>query len=734
MADKEEQESRSFIQEMMRRHVVSSTIAYVVGAWVLIQVVDVLAPAFDAPDWSVRALSTVLLVLYPLFLVLAWQYNLTRHGLERTTDDRDRGLSAKPWFRRSIVGLVSIASMAAIWFVWSTGMLTEPTIDTDDAFPRSVAVNSFAAFTSEESQWLGEGIANLIRDNLSQSKFVRMASGRRLNALAIDESEDPLEAALDAGIHYLLQGEIIGSRGGHVLTVRLTDTRTRKQLDARSFEVDADGSLLDRATAVAQYIRALLNVPVQERVDHYSADFAADNPSAYRAFVGALDYWVNFEFSEAERLFQAALTLQPDFAMARYYLAWNLAVQDRLTDALAQLEKVAGNRTLNERDAQYIEALSALLSRDASAGEKYRALVEEYPNDTEARQLLAEAYYQAYELELSLQQYEQLARLEPEVHYGWSGAAYTHMSLGNHELARPAIEKFREIAADNPNVYILRGDLNRAQGQLNDARRDYQLAIEKGPELQDAVVSLARTEYLLGDAEAALKTLDKLIRDEDAVPRYRMDAAFEAGGILNALGRYDDHIAYLDLLHDEFVASEILEAKALADKAMAMLFTGGPSDAARSMAENAIEASPGVATRYLFTRAMIEVAAEDFSAANLTAEKIRALALPPDDPDRTEDKAADYIRGLVAAAIGSTDQAAQYLAAAVDAEGYEYRRYGVAYARVLANNGDRNAALAILDSIAAALDPADPRLDLEKDRLEAIALAAKLGQSLNSTN
>lgn len=711
---------------MMRRHVVSSSVAYVVGAWVLIQVVDVLGPAFDAPDWSVRALSTLLLVLYPLFLVLAWQYNLTRHGLERTADDRDRGLSAKPWFRRSLVGLVSVASVAAIWFVWSSGMLTEAPVDADDSFPRSVAVNSFAAFTNEESQWLGEGIANLIRDNLSQSKFIRMASGRRLNALAIEESDDPLEAALDAGIHYLLQGEIIGSRGGHVLTVRLADTRTRKQLDARSFEVDADGSLLDRATAVAQYIRALLGVPVQERVDHYSADFAAENPSAYRAFVGALDYWVNFEFSEAERLFEAALTLQPDFAMAHYYLAWNLAVQDRLTDALAQLEKVEGDGTLNERDARYIDALSALLNRDATARAKYSELVELYPNDTEARQLLAEAYYQAYELELSLQQYEELARLEPEVHYGWSGAAYTHMSLGEYELARPAIEKFAEIATDNPNVYILRGDLNRAQSKLNDALRDYRLAIEKGPELQDAAVSLARTEYLLGDVEAALKTLDELIRDEEAVPRYRMDAAFEAGGILNALGRYDQHIAYLDLLSAEFVASEILEAKALADKAMAMLFAEGPTDATRSVAEDAVKASPGVATRYLFTRAMIEVAAGDYDAAERTAGEIRALALPPDDPDRTEDKAADYIQGLVAAKAGRTDQANEFLAAAVKSDGHEYRRYGVAYARALANNGDRKAALDILDSIAAAVDPADPRFDLEKDRLEAMELAAEL--------
>lgn len=719
---------------MLRRHIVSSSIAYVVAAWVLIQVVDVLGPAFDAPDWSVRALSTILLVLYPLFLVLAWQYNLTRHGLERTRDDRDRGLSAKPWFRRSLVGAVSIASVGAIWLVWSTGMLTEPLDDADDTFPRSVAVDSFAAFTSEDSEWLGEGIANLIRDNLSQSKFIRMASGRRLNALAIGESDDPLEASRGAGIHYLLQGEIIGSRGGHVLTVRLTDTRSRKQLDARSFEVDADGSLLDRATAIAQYIRALLSVPVQERVDHYSADFAADNPSAYRAFIGALDYWVNFEFSEAERLFEAALKLQPDFAMARYYLAWNLAVQDRLTAATKQLEIVVGDETLNERDSKYIEALSALLNRDAAASEKYRALVEEYPNDTEARQLLAEAYYQSYQLELSLQQYEELARLEPEVHYGWSGAAYTHMSLGNYELAGPAIDRFAEVAADNPNVYVLRGDLNRARGLLDAARRDYQFAIEKGPELQDAVVSLARTEYLLGDAESALKTLDGLIRDDSAVPRYRMDAAFEAGGILNALGRHDEYIAYLDLLRDEFVASEILQAKALAERAIAMLFANGPDDSAKSVAEDAVEASPGVATRYLFARAMIEVAAGDYDDAKRTADEIRALALPPDDPDRTEDMAADYIDGMAAAAVGNADRAIEFLAASANAEGHEYRRYGVAYGRAVANSGDLKRALAILEAVAGDIDPAAPRFDLEKDRLEAAAFAAKIRQLLNTMN
>ena len=708
----------------MRRHVAGASIAYVVGSWVLIQVADVLAPAFGAPDWTIRAITTMLILLFPMFVVFAWEFDITRGGIERTTDDRDRGFSATSWFRRSLVGLISLASIGSIWWVWNSGFMFKPV----EEFPLRIAVASFQAFTgSEESDWIGEGIAALVRDNLAQSDKLQVTSLRRWRAVRdTARGEDVLEAANDAGIRYLIDGELIRNRSGHILTVRLSDTIDGERLDGWTFEVTDETSLLERATAIAQSARALLNIPAQERVDVFAADFAAENPSAYRAFVGALDYWVNFEFSEAKRLLQAALKLQPDYAMANYYLAWILAVEDRTTLALATLERAATARNISQRDKRYIEALSLLLQRDSAAADAYAGIVDRNRSDTEALYLYAEALEHAGNDAAALEQYERLAQLEPEVHHGWSGMAYVNRRLGNYPAANDAIERFAELAPDNPNVYVLRADVSRAEGRLEEAIADYQLAIEKGPELQEGHVSLGVSQYLIGKVDAALATLDGIVRDDEAIPRYRIDAAFQAGGILNGLGRFSDHAAYLGLLEPELRQSANFHAKAQADQATARLLAGSPYENVRELIADSVANSPGVPTRYLFARALGEIAAGDSTALAATVDEIRGHALPPDDPDRTEDKAADYLQGVALLAGGDHAAALPLLQSAVELGGYAYRRYEVDYAGALMRAGRPDDAVAVLAPVLDSIGVVDPRLDLEFDRHRAAHLLLAL--------
>lgn len=726
-----EPKERTFLQELLRRHVFGASAAYVVGAWVIIQVVDVLAPAFNAPEWTIRAITTVLILAFPLVVVIAWEFDTTRKGLKRTEEDRDRGLSARPWFRRSLVGLISLASLASILWVWTSGVLTDETFADKDEnkFPKIVAIDDFKTFAGEESEWLGEGLANLVRDNLSQSEYLRVISLRRWRALSKGlDSEELFEVSREAGIRYLVQGEIIGNRKGFVLSARLTDTADGEQLDAKTFEVEEASSLLDRATSVAQNARAILKVPVEERVDVFAADFAADNPSAYRAFVSALDYWINYDFSDAERMLRASLELQPDFAMARYYLAWILTVQDRSSEAAEILQVASESEDLSPRYAEYIEALGLLLNRDLAEGvEVYSQLVAQYPNDTEARHVLAEFHLLQNNYEAAIAEYKKLTELEPEVHVGWSGLAGIHVQLGDYKSALPYIEKYAALAPDNPNVFVLRGDAQRASGDLEAAINDYTMALQKGPDLQEAAVSLAKSQYLLGRTNEAIATLDKLIRDPSTIPRYRIEAVFAAGGILNALGRFDQHVEYLHLVENDLQASGLFLAKAYADEAFAKLQIEEPDDDMKNLVAKAIAASPGVPTRYLFARGLFELAGQADEALERTAAEIRSHALPPDDPDRTEDKAADYLLGKQALNQEANEIAVQKLRQAVAAGGFQYRLYELALAEALIAIGNHAEAETVLQAITDSRNLAEPRLDLELDRqIARLRLAQRL--------
>ena len=112
-----------------------------------------------------------------------------------------------------------------------------------------------------------------------------------------------------------------------------------------------------------------------------------------------------------------------------------------------------------------------------------------------------------------------------------------------------------------------------------------------------------------------------------------------------------------------------------------------------------------------------------------TIEQIRTYALPPEDPDQTEDKAALYLEGKLLAAEEDWTGAIAKFEAARDTLGYAYRSVDLALGQALAADGQRKAAL---DSLARAVTErdqymaGDPRLDLEYDRRQALGLATRL--------
>ncbi|MDH3984541.1 MAG: hypothetical protein OEV02_10120, partial [Gammaproteobacteria bacterium] len=77
---------QNFFAELKRRNVVRAGAAYVVLAWLVIQVADILFETFAVPNWVMQALVIALAIGLPIVLVGAWVYELTREGLKRTKE------------------------------------------------------------------------------------------------------------------------------------------------------------------------------------------------------------------------------------------------------------------------------------------------------------------------------------------------------------------------------------------------------------------------------------------------------------------------------------------------------------------------------------------------------------------------------------------------------------------------------------------------------------------------
>ena len=87
--------SSGFLHELRRRRVLGSTVAYIIAAWLLVQVADVVLPAFEASPEILQYLIVGLAVLFPFALILSWFFDLTFRGFVVTGKETDDTLTGQ---------------------------------------------------------------------------------------------------------------------------------------------------------------------------------------------------------------------------------------------------------------------------------------------------------------------------------------------------------------------------------------------------------------------------------------------------------------------------------------------------------------------------------------------------------------------------------------------------------------------------------------------------------------
>ncbi len=82
--------------ELKRRNVFRVGMAYIVAAWVLVQIGDIAAENFEAPAWVMKMFISSLFAAYPIILFFSWAYEMTPEGIRRASEvDPSQSISAE---------------------------------------------------------------------------------------------------------------------------------------------------------------------------------------------------------------------------------------------------------------------------------------------------------------------------------------------------------------------------------------------------------------------------------------------------------------------------------------------------------------------------------------------------------------------------------------------------------------------------------------------------------------
>jgi len=558
-----------FFEEIKRRKVYRVAAAYVVVAGGLIQLASAVFPAWELPNWALRLTIILLLIGFPIALILAWALEVTPEGI-RTTQPAPTGRR-----RRNIVALVAIGVIVSA----AAGFFLLPRASAHK-IDKSIAVLPFENFSDDkENAYFADGIQDDILTNLSKIGDLKVIS--RTSVMPYRGKEKNVkEIAQALGVSAILEGSVRKSGNRVRVNVQLINAVNDEHIWSDVYDrdlTDVFAIQTDLAKKIADELHAKLSPTEKEQMTRKPTE----NGEAYLAFVQAHNFHREVEdlpkLKQAEQLYERALQLDPNFALAAASYSrlesWIYHTYDPTAERRDKSRSLA-NRELQiqpdlpeghlalgfsiyyiERDferalvelaiaqkglpndAEVYLSIGAIQRRQGKWAESDASLEKAAslsPNEIWPLQNLVLNYQMERRFDLANKTIDRALKLAPESLSLWSIKAQLEISeKGTFDIAERGIEKLGSLPMDENMRSRL--DVELAQTRL--LQRRYPEALKMAENLKEEVLAkdpealigkygaIGIAKRLLGDPAGARESL---LKAKDYAEKWMSDAPNEA--------------------------------------------------------------------------------------------------------------------------------------------------------------------------------------------------------------
>jgi TolB-like protein/Tfp pilus assembly protein PilF len=324
----------SLFEELKRRNVIRIGILYLIAAWLLLQLTDVLSSLLPVPE-STGSLVFLLLVLgfFPV-VIFAWVFEMTPDGLKREVDI-DRSQSVTPETGKKINTVIVVLLVLAIGGMIADRLIPETSVDSETvdaavveapevsppagALPtdRSIAVLPFADLSQDQDQqYFTDGLSEELLNLLMRVDDLEVAS--RTSSFAYRGSTlgiPDIAQALKVG--HILEGSVRKDGNRIRITAQLIKAGTDRHLWSENFDrelTDIFAIQDEIANAIVNALTGELGMAGEKAV---TVEVATENLDAYELYLTARELFIRRDqLSESIRLFRKAVELDPEFARA----------------------------------------------------------------------------------------------------------------------------------------------------------------------------------------------------------------------------------------------------------------------------------------------------------------------------------------------------------------------------------------------------------------------------------
>ncbi len=448
-----------FIRELRRRAVFRTAGLYVGISWIGIEGASVVLPAFDAPDWALRALIVAAVIGFPVMLGLAWIYEITDRGIVVQEDATDTVVIPFGGRRMDfvVIGILSVALAFSVYLNLTATSGPAPQPD-----PVSLLIADFANKTGDPifDGTLEQAFSIGIEGAPFVTAFSRSSAKSHIERLRPDGKLDEEGARLVAvreGIELVITGEISEDNGKYLFAVRAIEPVDGKTIAEVRQTAKDKTDVLTVVTEVTGKIREDLgDTDVGEGSQRIIETFTAGTLQAAHDYTKAQAVAKEGDYEQAIALYKAALESDPNFGRA--YSGWAVAAHS--LGHSAEAEEVWGKalslmETMTEREryrtlGTYYMVISGNYQK---AIENFRTLVEKFPADGAGHNNLAVAYFSTLDFESAKEEGRRVLEIYPNNLFYKQNAALYAMYAGDFEAAE---KQAREVIETDETRYYAR--------------------------------------------------------------------------------------------------------------------------------------------------------------------------------------------------------------------------------------------------------------------------------------
>jgi TolB-like protein len=495
----------TFFTELKRRNVIRVGILYLISAWLLLQLTDVLSSLLPVPEWTGSLVIVLLAIGFFPTLAFAWVFELTSEGLKRESEiDHSVSLAASAEQRTNVLItvllIIAIGSIAVDRLVPENSspvnqtidaadLAASPAMDSDSAVidKASIAVLPFADLSpQQDQQYFTDGISEELLNVLVRVDGLRVASrtssfGYRNTSLNVPTIGEELK------VRHILEGSVRKDEQRIRITAQLIDAGTDKHLWSETYDRELSDVFAIQDEIANAIVDALGNeLGLFDRPAAITYVPGTENLDAYEVFLKAqASFMERIRIDESVALYEQAVVLDPNFARA-----W---------EGLAAAEVITQERH-NSDSPEYAEATKR-------AEEAAHMAIELNPDLSLAYAVLG-----------SLQETE------------------------SHDLVKAA--ELYDVALKNDprnsTVLLWRGLVNLLAGYVDEAIVDMRACLEVDPAYLNCMNNLSLAYFSKGDLETGFQLVNTVLQESFwLVPLEAVSFYVEAGNPLIAAAILD---------------------------------------------------------------------------------------------------------------------------------------------------------------------------------------------------